>query len=391
MANTVIYGGTFNPVHIGHVNLIRHIMACGEYDRLLLIPAASPPHKEAPALAPAQARIEMCRLATADIPNVVIDDWEIKKGGKSYTVDTITYLKKSYPNDSFFLLMGADMYLTFTQWKQWEVIGGKATLLVAPRESDDAKLLQKQWELLSGKGIASRLLHNAVVEISSTAIRAQLAQTGSTRGLTPKVEQYCKEHKLYGQSYNLENLRQTVKPLLLPERYLHSLCVEQEAVRLAEMYGGDANKAAAAGILHDICKNMGGDVLLQLLNGCDTITKTKVDFVRHPQLAHGFAGAEYIRRTLGIADEDLLNAVRYHTTARAGMSLLERIIYVADLTSSERDYPDVERMRDLANSSLDEALLYALEFITQDPDKCGDYTIEALREYRGLKQTGGIQ
>ncbi|MEG0753481.1 MAG: nicotinate-nicotinamide nucleotide adenylyltransferase, partial [Angelakisella sp.] len=117
MADIVIYGGTFNPIHNGHVGVCRYVLEQLGFHKVLLIPAASPPHKDAPELAPGTDRLAICRLAAQLLPNVEVWDWELLRGGRSYTIDTVTYLSQQYPNDRLFLLMGSDMFLTFRQWR----------------------------------------------------------------------------------------------------------------------------------------------------------------------------------------------------------------------------------------------------------------------------------
>ena len=141
------------------------------------------------------------------------------------------------------------------------------------------------------------------------------------------------------------------------ERYRHSLGVEKEAERLARRWGEDPEKAAIAGILHDCCKEMPLEEALQIMKR--SAIMTEIDFREQPQLIHGYAAAEILGR-YGVHDEDIENAVRYHTTGRAGMSRLEKIVYLADLTEEGRDYPDVEEMRRWTERSLDGAMLYAL-------------------------------
>lgn len=382
MGKTVLYGGTFNPIHSGHLNLCRFLLGQGSFDRILLTPAAAPPHKDAPELASGGDRLTMCRLAAADLPEVETEDWELARGGKSYTMDTVDYLRKRFPEDSLYLLIGSDMFLTFTQWKDWRRIGEHAILLVASREREDSAALCEQQRLLSKEGITSGLLSNPVMMVSSTEIRQRIAENSDFSGLPTPVADYCKERGLYSKKYDLEALRATVKPLQSPERYHHTLCVEQRAVQLARQYGMNPNKAAAAGILHDICKNLPQDVLLQICQSCDRITGIKFEAV--PQLLHAWAGADYLRDRLGITDEDMGNAVRYHTTGRAGMSLLEKILYLADLTSAERDYPQAAQLRALADQSLEEAMLCSLEYIAATIPAPGADALAALEQYRRL-------
>lgn len=154
-----------------------------------------------------------------------------------------------------------------------------------------------------------------------------------------------------------QEMREAIRPLMSEERYRHSLGVEKEAERLARRWGEDPEKAAIAGILHDCCKEMPLPEALQIMRR--SAIMTEIDFQEQPQLIHGFAAAEILGR-YGVRDKDIENAVRYHTTGRAGMSCLEKIVYLADLTEEGRHYPDVAEMRRWADRSLDGAMLYAL-------------------------------
>lgn len=147
-------------------------------------------------------------------------------------------------------------------------------------------------------------------------------------------------------------------------RYTHSVNVAAAAVRLAKKYGEDPLKAETAGILHDITKEVKTENQLQIVESggiiLDDICK------KSPQLLHAITGMIYCRDTLGINDADILNSIRYHTTARASMSLLEKIIFIADFISDERDYPDVDIMRAECEKSLEEGMLYGLGFVIPD-------------------------
>ena len=143
-------------------------------------------------------------------------------------------------------------------------------------------------------------------------------------------------------------------------RRIHSLNVSAEAVRLAQKYGADVEKARLAGLLHDVTKETDGDSQLQMIEK-GGIMLSELER-RSPKLWHAISGACYIRDVLGIDDPDIFNAVRYHTTARAGMSMLEKVIFLADFTSAERSYPDIDVIRRYAEVSLEEGMLYGIKF-----------------------------
>lgn len=161
-----------------------------------------------------------------------------------------------------------------------------------------------------------------------------------------------------------DEYEQLVRSRLKPSRYEHSICVMKRSVQLAERFGADGTRARLAGLLHDIMKNVEPKEMLQFIEDSGIIL-LYADLCA-PQLWHAIAGAAYLKEKLGIDDPDVINAVRYHTTGRAGMSKLEKVVYLADLTSADRDYPDVKKARKIADRSLDEGVLYGSEFLIAD-------------------------
>lgn len=158
--------------------------------------------------------------------------------------------------------------------------------------------------------------------------------------------------------------KEIIKPKLTERRYIHSLCVADEAVNLAKKYGCDEEKAYTAGILHDIIKDTSREEMLKMFNDFGIIL-TDVE-KQAPKLWHAILGSEYVRRVLKIDDDEIISAIRYHTTAKADMSLLEKVIYIADFTSADRDYNGVENMRKAAECDLSAAMREALKFSVID-------------------------
>ena len=147
---------------------------------------------------------------------------------------------------------------------------------------------------------------------------------------------------------------------LSERRRTHSLNVSAEAVRLAEKYGADVEKARLAGLLHDVTKETDFDLQLQMIeNGGIILSELER---RSPKLWHAISGSAFVQVELGITDPDIINAIRYHTTGRAGMSLLEKVLFIADFTSVERDYPDVDVIREHAENSLEDGMIYGIRF-----------------------------
>lgn len=384
MSQTVLYGGTFNPIHRGHLDICVRARQAVDARRVLLMPAAQPPHKSAGWLAPDQDRLAMCALAAREYDHIQVDDWEIRRGGRSYTVDTLGHLAAVFPEEELWLLIGTDMFLTFTQWHRWEEIGKMASLLVASREEGDRERLLDQQQRLAEQGVRSRLLQNPPMPMSSTQIREELRRDGTTGKVCPQVLDYIREKELYlHPPEELDYLRRYIRPLMTDYRYRHSLGVEKQVVKMARRFGADQRKAALAGILHDVCKDMPKGALLQ--NILESGIINGIDFKASPQLIHSYAGALYLQSHMDIHDTEVIEAVRYHTTARAGMSLLETVVYLADLTSEDREYPDVGEMRRLCDTDLRKAMIHALthtvkELTRKQKPICPD-TLGACKEY----------
>ncbi len=161
-----------------------------------------------------------------------------------------------------------------------------------------------------------------------------------------------------------EEIKSLLKSRLSKKRYIHSVNVAQQAKILAKINYFDEDKSYLAGLLHDVCKEIPPKeqeaYVLSSLMDVDEVEK------KSRPLWHAIAGAEFIRVHYGIDDEDILNSIRYHTVARAGMSTLEKIIYLADLTSADRSYKDIAQIRKICEKNLDEGMIYALKFSITD-------------------------
>lgn len=196
-----IYGGTFSPVHSGHLLAALEFVRGMELDKLLVIPAAQPPHKEMQMPVSADDRLEMCRLAFGEMETVEISDVEISRGGKSYTVDTVTALREKYPRDELFLLVGTDMILTFDLWYRYEDILSMCDLVYVRRETDsdlNAKISEKISFLEKQTGKKIRHIKIAPVEISSSELRQMLLEGEDTGDLIPKkVMDFILEKGIY--------------------------------------------------------------------------------------------------------------------------------------------------------------------------------------------------
>lgn len=174
------------------------------------------------------------------------------------------------------------------------------------------------------------------------------------------------------KTFSNEECIAVLREKLTPQRFEHSLCVADSAKKLANKYGADPEKAYTAGLVHDAMKNETKAVQLKIITDADIILNYAERL--NPKLWHAAAGSIYIKEKFGIEDEEIINAVRFHTTARAGMTLLDKVLYIADFISADRDYEGVEMMREKAEKSLDEAVLEGLRFSLEDLAK-GSFAI----------------
>ena len=163
---------------------------------------------------------------------------------------------------------------------------------------------------------------------------------------------------------NFDSYKSIIRDFLDDYRYNHSLCVAEEAQRLAILYNEDVENAYLAGLLHDITKNFTIDEHLNIFSKFDIIL-SDVEKKSIP-IWHGISASAYVKHILGINEEKIISAIRYHTTAKSNMSLFEKLIYLADYTSADRNYPDVDVMRRLVNESIEEAMLYSLKYTIKD-------------------------
>ena len=196
---TGIFGGTFNPVHKGHIMLAEYCMESVGLDRIIMIPTAVPPHKISNNLASENDRLNMCKLACRGKENFFVSDIEIKRQGKSYTYETLTQLKEIYPDDHLYTIMGADMFLTLDRWKNPEIIFEKSSIITIPRDEENKHELENFYnKVLKAMGASSVILPNPVMSVSSTFIRENLDNFNLISDMLDKgVYDYIIKNNLY--------------------------------------------------------------------------------------------------------------------------------------------------------------------------------------------------
>ena len=362
---TAIYGGSFNPPHLGHVRAAAAVMEKLGPDRLLIIPTNSPPHKEMAQGSPSpEQRMELCRLAFGDIPGAELSDMEIKREGRSYSADTVGSLREMYPQDELYLVMGSDMFLSFCQWYKFQYLLDNCVLTVLSREEDDREELESFKAELEEKYSAKvLLLSHEPLPMCSEEVRERLRLGLGSDMLPEAVYAEIIRRRYYEAEPELTWLRRQVIPLLSSQRIAHTAGCEHEAVQLAKLWGEDPEKAAVAGILHDSTKNLSYDEQLIL---CDKYGIILDNAQReNPKLLHAITGAALAKDRFGVSEE-ISQAIRWHTTGKPDMNTLEKIIYLADYIEPTRDFEGVERLRELAYEDLDAALALGLEMSLEE-------------------------
>ena len=371
-----IFGGTFNPPHLGHLAAAEAAIAALGLDKLYIVPASIPPHKELPEGTPApEHRLAMAeKMADALLmPQVAqLSEMELNREGKSYTADTLAALHAEYPGAELWLLMGTDMFLTLHLWHEPERILELAGVCAFGRtEQDGEEVFAPQRDYLQktypGAKITTITLPG-LVDISSTRLRELLARGEGGEYLHPAVYGCILMNGLYGVRADLKRLdipelRACSYSRVMQKRVRHIRGTEEEAVRLARRWGADPDHARRAGILHDCTKYLSGEEHIAI---CEQYGVPLDDLERTaPKLLHSKTGACMARYIFGEPDE-VYEAIFWHTTAKADMTTLEKILYVADYMEPNRTFDGVERLRELAYSDLDKALLLGVETTIQE-------------------------
>ena len=338
MSKIGIMGGTFDPIHNGHLNIASKAKSEYHLDKVIFLTSGNPPHKQGKQILDAKIRHIMVKRAICGIDGFESSDYEVNRTEYSYTVNTLRHFKEIMPDDELFFIIGGDSLRDFHKWYHPEEILKLCTLLVYNRDGG---------EHLSD---FSMPIHGDLVDISSTEIREKLENDEDVSNDIPRpVFEFIKRNNIYRKKLGL---KEQLKTLLTPERYAHSLGAMETARELAGIYGADIEKAELAGLLHDCAKNLDN-----IYERCRDLEVTLDEFeLKSPPLVHAKLGAEIAKIEFYVTDTEILDAIRWHTVGKAGMSLLEKIVFVADLTEPGRTFPDAEDLRYLSRKNLDAAL-----------------------------------
>ena len=351
-----VFGGVFDPVHNGHLRAAEIVEKHLNPDIMLFIPSGNPPHKRKH-MTLSRHRLEMLKKTVSEKfgDNAKVCDYEINEPDFSYTAKTLAHLKGVYGKEcQLYFVIGADNITEIKGWYRPDIITSLATLTVVARPGFDEKIATDIFpECVVCKGES--------IDISSTMIRNLSSDGKDFSHLVPaSVYSYIKENSLYPKTKtDIEEIKNIVSSFLKPSRMEHTLNVASISVKLAKIYEADIKKAETAALLHDIAKNLSLQEMLKYCEKYDII----IDSMQKEQksLLHSIVAEAIAFYELGINDNLILNAIRFHTTGCTGMEVLTKIVFLADAIEPLRSYNGVDELRILAETDLDSACIKSLD------------------------------
>ncbi|MDR1576290.1 MAG: nicotinate (nicotinamide) nucleotide adenylyltransferase [Treponema sp.] len=364
-----VLGGSFNPVHLGHLFLADAVLSALRYDRVALIPAYRSPFKLTAANMESSARdrLELLAASITGDPRLTVDDCEIRREGVSYTADTLESVIRRYmPDGKPGLIIGDDLAAGFLQWHKSDEILDRADIIVARRLASAEVSCP----------FPHRRITNEMMEISSAMVRKRIESAGAWRYLVPQAARtIIEDRRLYGFSEEappaadssgagparktIVHVEEAARESLSIERFLHSRNTALLAWDLCRRFGLDPALGYLAGIAHDLGKSLDEETLLAMAKS-DGRAVSKLE-KKKPALLHGRAAAILLKERFGIHNRDVLEAVALHTEGAAGMGPLAKVVYIADKVEVSREKVDPAlRKMCYANEDLDRILFAAL-------------------------------
>jgi len=276
------------------------------------------------------------------------------------------------------------MFLSVETWKNFETLIKMVTPAVFSRNANDFQAIEDHSAHIRERyGVETRTVRNSVVPISSSGLRDMMPKRGGVGYIKDTNYSYIIKYRLYGAKPDWNWLRERAYIMLSSTRVEHVTACEAAALSLAKRWGVDPDDAREAAILHDITKKFGLDGHVRILEDHGDSVGSLNN--AGEKLLHAKSGAALAKVVFGVSDE-VADAIKWHTTGKAGMSALEKVIYLADYIEATRDFPGVEDLRRLAYENIDEAMIMGLEMTVQDVQARGiipdEATIEALNDLK---------
>ena len=384
-----IMGGTFDPIHQGHIRMAQCALDSMQLDRVLMLPSGNPPHK--PDITPGEHRYRMVCAACANLPGLTPCREEIDRSGVIYTVDTLSILHEKYPKAELYYIIGADTLMELQKWRRYETVLTLCTFLICPRSWHyTPQQLTEERKRLAALGGRFVMLDMEVLDVSSTEVRQAIRNGESTPLLPVQVREYAQAAGLYGADLRIPEGPKWLEMLfadLSVKRFSHTLAVADTARKLALLHRLDAKKAEIAGLLHDCAKCLPLKDMQRIARE-NHLTEDE-SILASGALLHSVVGAHLARTKYGCDDADILSAILSHTTGKPGMSKLAMAVWLADTIEPTRaPYPLLDKTRMLAGLSLEKAMIASLEGTLQHVRKKGDAvhpaTVETLDWLKSL-------
>lgn len=334
---TCIFGGTFDPIHKGHINIAKNALSELDLDRVIFMPTGNSYMKSD--VTPSFHRLNMLKLAVEGKDKFEYSDLEVKREGYTYTRDTVKYFKENYPGEEFYFLIGTDTLFMIEKWLEPQYLFDNLIFLVADRNDEESS--NKAKELNEKFNADIRFLNCAFLDISSSFIRNSIEEKGYEVDLSDILDKnvfdYIAENHLYKALSDAEMITLLSKDLK-ESRLMHTLGVMDTANALAKAYGCDSKKCEIAALLHDCAKYMPMEEKIKI---CErNFVKLNEFEKKSDSLLHSKAGACLAYEKYGIKDTEILDAIKYHTTGRPDMTLIEKIIFVSDYIEPGRTHSD---------------------------------------------------
>ncbi len=337
-----IFGGTFDPIHKGHIDAAGAVLTAASLDAVLFMPTGDPPHKADRQVTPGPLRYRMVRAALEETGNskLMVSDMEIRRNGYTYTIDTLRELTKQNPEHTYIWIIGADVLADLKHWKEYKQVFALCGFAAMHRPGYSDKDFQKEYEELTAMGAKIQFVEVPPVDLSSTQIRQAVATAQSTKGMLPgAVAEMVEEYQLYTGKHapwTLTQIQDDLAGRLSAKRYAHSVRVMEEAIRIGKLVGADLEQCALAGLLHDSAREFTPSQYLWLGMDLEAEVRKRPFGGMEEVLMHGQASALLATRRYGIEDEAILEAISYHTTGKPEMGVLAQIVFVADYTEAGR-------------------------------------------------------
>lgn len=341
--NIGILGGTFDPIHTGHLHAAEAVMAHMGLDRVLMLPSGEPPYKRCHASR--EDRMRMVALACEGREGMIPCDIEIARPGVTYTVYTLHALKQAHPDDALIYILGVDALASLHKWRGIDEIMKLVTFAVIGRpgyECNDA----------DAQGLPLRILPIEGEDISSGMVREKVAVGADIGGLVPEeVAEYIRSRGLYLCDFTEAEIIEKLRRALTVHRLHHTLGVADTAERLAGRFGVSPGKARLTALLHDCAKSLPYGEMRRLVS--ENIPDTDEMELDAEPVLHAPAGAVLARRDYGVRDPEILQAIRRHTLGGEDMTPLDALVYVSDfIEPGRRLFPGLEQVRALAETDI---------------------------------------